>query len=87
MNKIISAAIATIFAASVAVPAIAADQKKEQAHKGTPEAGTVHKAEKAQKKDGSAKAAQPKAAESGKAAQPTKAVEPAKAAEPAKAGK
>lgn len=68
MSKLITTAVAAIFAASVAGQALAADQKKEQAHKGTPEAGSVQKQEKAQKKDGT-----------GKAAEPTKAAEPAKA--------
>lgn len=58
MNKLIATAVATMFAASTLVSVAHAqygEQKKEQAHKGTPEAGTVQKKEqkKAQKKDGS----------------------------------
>jgi hypothetical protein len=55
MQKLISTAIAVVFAASTLVTtAFAQDQKKEQVHKGTPEAGTVQKKDqkKAQKKDG-----------------------------------
>jgi hypothetical protein len=56
MNKLIATAVASVFAASSMIPlASAQDQKKEQVHKGAPEAGTVQKKEqqKAKKKDGS----------------------------------
>ena len=59
MNKLIASAVAAVFAASTLVPVVHAqpygEQKKEQVHKGTAEAGTVQKKEqkKAQKKDGS----------------------------------
>lgn len=56
MNKLTAIATAMLFAASsVGSVAYAQDQKKEQVHKGTPEAGTVQKKEqkKDQKKDGS----------------------------------
>ncbi|RPI43310.1 MAG: hypothetical protein EHM59_15725 [Betaproteobacteria bacterium] len=56
MNKLIAAAVAAMFAASMSVAyAAQGEQKKEQIHKGTPEAGTVQKKEqqKAKKKDGS----------------------------------
>ena len=56
MNKLIATAVAAMFAASTSVAyAAQGDQKKEQIHKGTPEAGTVQKKEqkKAKKKDGS----------------------------------
>lgn len=56
MNKLIAVAVASVFAVSTLMPAaFAQEQKKEQVHKGTPEAGTVQKKEqkKAKKKDGS----------------------------------
>ena len=62
MSKLIASAVAVVFAASGLCSVAYAqygDQKKEQVHKGTPEAGTVQKKDqkkaqkKAQKKDGS----------------------------------
>jgi hypothetical protein len=56
MNKLTTLAVAAAFAAmSVAPAAFSQDKKKEQIHKGTPEAGTVQKKaqQKVHKKDGS----------------------------------
>ncbi len=55
MNKLIAAAIAASFAFATASHAQYGEQKKEQVHKGTPEAGTVQKKDQKQdkKKDGS----------------------------------
>jgi Ni/Co efflux regulator RcnB len=65
MKKLMSTLVAAAFAATVLTPAaFAQDKKKEQAHKGTPEQGSVQKKDqkKAAKKDGSGKkkAAEPK---------------------------
>jgi Ni/Co efflux regulator RcnB len=54
MSRLISTLLAGLFAAVVLSPvALAQDKKKEQAHKGTPEQGTVQKQDKVRKKDGS----------------------------------
>ena len=67
MNKLIASAVAALFAASTLASvayAQSGEQKKEQIHKGTPEAGTVQKKEqkKAKKKDGSGAAKKSEAA-------------------------
>ena len=56
MQKLIAVLAAAVFASITISPLVfAQDQKKEQVHKGTPEAGTVQKKaqKKTQKKDGS----------------------------------
>jgi len=76
MKKLLAAIVAGMFALAVTVPVIAQDQKKdqkkEQAHKGTPEQGTVQKKDQKKAKTDTTKKAPAKSADTKAKADTTK---------------